>query len=396
MKSVLEFPRSLQWELLVFVGVFCVMATSDRVVKAGGNNSSRYIAYVGTYSQNGSKGIYRLEFNSETGSLKLLEGTNAIENSSFLAIHPNRKYLYAVSEVAKYKGKDTGSVVAYRIEGDQGELVELNQLATGGAVPCHLSIDSTGHCLVIANYTGGSIASFRLKENGELDSPMASLMQHHGQSINKQRQESAHAHSANISADDRLVYAADLGIDQIIIYQLDPQTAKLSENEPSIIKIKPGSGPRHFTFHPQKDFAYVLNELSCDIIAFKRNPDNGDLKTLQTIPTVPEVKPGYSTAEIRIHPNGKFLYASNRGHNSLATYRIDKSTGLLTALGNEPTGGEMPRNFTFDPTGKFILAANRVSNNIIVFRIDQETGLLTRTENEVKIPMPVCIRFLLK
>ena len=230
--------------------------------ESGTKESDQHIAYVGTYSQNGSQGIYRIQFNSEIGSLKMLEGTNAIENSSFLAIHPNKKYLYAVSEVAKYKGEDTGSVVAYRIAGDQGELVELNQLASGGAVPCHLSIDTTGHSLVLANYTGGSIASFRLKENGELDSPMASLMQHHGQSINKQRQESAHAHSANISADNRFVYAADLGIDQIIIYRLDPQTAKLSANDPSIIKVKPGSGPRHFTFHPQKDFAYVLNELS--------------------------------------------------------------------------------------------------------------------------------------
>ncbi len=369
------------------------MTSMNQTESAETKQADQHLAYIGTYSQNGSRGIYRISFNSQTGSLQVLEGTNAIENSSFLAIHPSKKFLYAVSEVAKYKGEDTGSIVAYRIEGKQGQLVELNQLATGGAVPCHLSIDSTGRCIVVANYTGGSIASFRLKENGELES-LVSLMQHHGQSINKQRQESAHAHSANISADNRFVYAADLGIDQMIIYRLDPQTAKLSENEPAIIRVKPGSGPRHFAFHPQKDFAYLLNELSCDLIAFKRNPSTGNLEALQTIATVPEVKPGFTTAEVRVHPGGKFLYASNRGHNSLAIYRIDPETGLLKSLGNEPTGGEMPRNFNFDPTGKFILVANRVSNNIIVFRIDPETGLLQKTKNKAEIPMPVCIRFL--
>lgn len=387
-----SFSKSLRWGILA--GVFCVMTSSDQTVQADSGNSSRYIVYVGTYSQGDSEGIYRLEFDADTGSLKRLDGTNAIENSSFLAIHPNKKYLYAVSEVAQYQGKETGSVVAYRIEGDQGKLVELNQLATGGAVPCHLSIDSTGHSVVIANYTGGNISSFQLNENGKLHSPRTSLMQHQGQSINKQRQEAPHAHSANISPDNRFVYAADLGIDQIIIYRLDPQTAKLSGNDPAIITVKPGSGPRHFAFHPKKDFAYVLNELSCDVIAFKRNPENGDLETLQTISTVPEVKSGYSTAEIRIHPSGNYLYASNRGHHSLAIYRIDQSTGLLTALGNESTGGKTPRNFNIDPTGKFILAANQDSNNIVVFRIDEKTGLLSKTENEVQVPMPVCIRFL--
>lgn len=382
-------------QLVVLLGAICVMTSMDHQVQAAEKDSSRYIVYVGTYTQTESEGIYRLEFNAETGALKRLEGVTVIENPSFLGIHPNQKYLYAVSEINEYQGKkNSGGVFAYRIEGDQGNLVELNQISSQGGVPCHIDIDTDGKSLLVANYTGGSIVSIAIEEDGKLRSPVASLMQHRGHSINKARQEAAHAHSSNISPDNRFVYALDLGIDQVITYRLDAQTAKLTVSDLPNVKLKPGSGPRHFAFHPNHQFAYVLNELSCEVAAFQWNPKNGKLAALQTITTLPEPTPGNSTAEIRIHPNGKFLYASNRGHHSLAIYRIDQSTGLLTAIGHEPTGGKTPRNFNIDPTGKFILAANQDSNNIVVFRIDEKTGLLSRTKNEVQVPMPNCIRFL--
>lgn len=382
----------LFWGLLV--GAICVMTSMDQKIQAEEKCSSRYIVYVGTYTMEQSQGIYRLEFNAETGSLKRLDGVTIIENPSFLEIHPNEKYLYAVSEVNEYKGQKSGGVFSYRIDGPQGELTELNQIASGGGVPCHIDIDRDGKSLVVANYIGGSIASIALEENGKLRPALTSLMQHQGHGPDKARQEAAHAHSSNISPDNRFVYALDLGIDQIVIYQLDPVTAKLTPSRLPVVKLKPGSGPRHFAFHPNHKFAYVLNELSCDVAVFKWNSQNGELQDLQTITTLPEACPGNTTAEIRIHPNGKFLYASNRGHDSLAIYQIDESTGLLTASGHEPTGGKTPRNFNIDPTGKFILAANQDSSNVVVFRIDQKTGMLTKTENEVQVPTPNCIRFL--
>ena len=383
--------NGLRWGLLI--GTICIMASMNQTAQAEENVSSRYIVYVGTYTNENSEGIYRLEFNAESGALKRLDGVTKIENPSFVEIHPNQKYLYAVSEINEYQGKKAGGVFSYRIEGAQGELVELNQISSGGSVPCHINIAKSGKSLVVANYTGGSIAGIALEKNGKLRSPLTSLMQHKGQGPNKDRQEAAHAHSTNISPDGRFAYALDLGIDQVLIYELDSENGKLSPSNIPNVKLKPGSGPRHFAFHPTKEYAYVLNELSCDVTTFKWNSKTGELEELQTITTLPKPHPENSTAEIRIHPNGNFLYASNRGHHSLAIYRIDQSTGLLTAIGHESTGGKTPRNFNIDPTGKFILAANQDSSNVVVFRIDEKTGLLTR-KNEVQVPSPNCIRFL--
>ena len=347
--------------------------------------------YFGTYTQgeSSSKGIYRSTLDIETGKLSTPVLAAQAQNPSFLEIHPNGKFLYAVNE-----DSGAGSVSAYAIDADTGDLKYLNKQPSGGAGPCHVSIDHAGKNLLVANYGSGSVSVIPVKPDGGLGEPTG-FAQHLGSSVNPRRQEGPHAHSINVSPDNRFAFVADLGIDKIMIYKLDVEKGTIVTNSSPFAKVKPGAGPRHFAFHPNGNFAYVINELDCTVTAFAYDSASGALTEIQTITTLPKEFDGSNTcAEVRLHPSGKFLYGSNRGHDSIVVYRVDLAKGTLTFVEHETANIKTPRNFNIDPTGKFCLVANQDKDSVVVFRIDQETGALEPTEHKVSIAKPVCVRFL--
>jgi len=347
--------------------------------------------YFGTYTRpgNGSKGIYRSTLDLETGRLSTPVLAAEVASPSFIEIHPNAKFLYAVSEA----GGD-GTVTAYAIDPTSGSLNLLNRQLSRGSGPCHVSIDRAGKNVLVANYGSGSAAVIPIKSDGALAEPTG-FVQHQGSSINQSRQKGPHAHSINPSPDNRYAYVADLGIDKINIYALDAEKGTLFPNNPPSANLKPGAGPRHFAFAPNANRAYVINELHCTVTAFDYNPATGALTEIQTVTTLPDGFAGSnSCAEVRVHPTGKFLYGSNRGHDSIAVYRIDQANGRLTFVEHETADIKTPRNFNIDPTGKFCLVANQGADSVAVFRIDQQTGALEPTGNRISIASPVCIRFL--
>lgn len=347
--------------------------------------------YLGTYTQgeNSGKGIYRSVLDLETGKLSDPVLVAEAQNPSFLEIHPNGNFLYAVSEAS-----GAGSVGAYAIDADAGNLKLLNQQPSGGAGPCHVSIDHTGRNLLVANYGSGSAAVIPIESDGRLAEPTG-LAQHEGSSVNPKRQSGPHAHSINVSPDNRFAFVPDLGIDKIMIYRLDVEKGTISANTPPCAQVKPGSGPRHFAFHPDRNYAYVINELDCTVTAFAYESASGALTEIQTITTLPSGFDGANTcAEVRVHPGGKFLYGSNRGHDSIVVYRVDLAKGALTFVEHETGDIKTPRNFNIDPTGRFCLVANQDSDSVVVFRIDRQTGALEPTGHRIAVPKPVCIRFL--
>jgi 6-phosphogluconolactonase len=347
--------------------------------------------YFGTYTgpENSSKGIYRSTLDLDTGKLSDPILAAEARNPSFLEIHPNGKFLYAVSEDG-----GAGSVSAYAIDTDKGDLKFLNERPSGGAGPCHVTIDHAGKNLLVANYGSGSASVIPIKPDGRLGE-LTGFAQHHGSSVNPERQKEPHAHSINVSLDDRFAFVADLGIDKIMIYRLDIEKGTIVANSPPFAKIKGGAGPRHFCFHPNGKYAYVINELDCTVTAFAYESDSGVLREIQTVTTLPNGFNGSNTcAEVRVHPSGKFLYGSNRGHDSIVVYRIDQADGKLALVEHEKADIKTPRNFNIEPTGKFCLVANQGSDSVVVFRIDQETGALEPTGHKIYIAKPVCIRFL--
>lgn len=350
--------------------------------------------YIGTYTGPVSKGIYVSELNLATGALSKPEVAAEVANPSFLAIHPSRKFVYAVNEVSDSDGKKTGAVSAFAVDGETGKLKLLNHQSSQGTGPCHLVVDQAGKNVLVANYGGGSVASLPISADGKLGEA-TSAIQHKGSSVNKQRQESPHAHSINIDAANRFVVAADLGLDQVLVYKFDPAAGKLTPNDPPFAKVADGAGPRHFAFHPTGKSAYVINELGNTVTTFEYDANKGTLNPVQFISTLPEKFEGKSyTAEVVAHPSGKFIYGSNRGHDSIAIFTVDASSGKLTAAGHQPTGGKTPRNFAIDPTGTYLLAENQGSDSIVVFRVDLQTGLLKETGHRVDVPSPVCARFI--
>lgn len=348
--------------------------------------------YFGTYTGKDSRGIYMATFDAVTG--KLGEATLAVEtvNPSFLAVHPSRAFLYCVGEIADFKGQKTGGVSAFAIEPATGKLTLLNQQSSAGAGPCHIVIDKTGTTALVANYGGGSCAALPIQPDGTLV-PATSVMQHRGSSVDKSRQEGPHAHSINLDAANRYAFCADLGLDKVLVYKFDPATSTLTPNDPSAGIVAPGSGPRHFAIHPSQKFAYANNEMTSGVTAFAFDAQKGTLTELQTLSTLPNPVPGNSTAECVVHPSGKSLYVSNRGHDSLAMFAVDEATGRLTPLGFASTGGKTPRNFCIDPTGRWVLAANQSTGNVTVLAVDPQRGDLTATGQSVAVPAPVCVRF---
>jgi 6-phosphogluconolactonase len=361
----------------------------------GSAAADKYRVYFGTFNTTPGTGIYKAVLDVKAGTLSEATLAGEAVRAGFLAIHPDGKHLYAVGELGGFKGKSPGSVSAFEIDTATGNLKAINSQPVGGPGPCHLIVDPTGRNVLSAQYSGGSCTVVPIAKDGSLRS-RSSFHQHVGGSgVVERRQNAPHAHSINLDPAGRIAVVADLGLDQVVIYQFDPAAGTLTPNDPPFVKTAPGGGPRHFIFHPSGEFGYTNLEITSQVTAFKYDAASGTLTPIQTLPTLPK---GYtdrnSTAEIRVTPDGRFLYVSNRGHNSIAMYAIDQKTGNLTSLGNEPTRGEVPRNFNLDPTGSYLIAVHQKSNNATLFKVNKKTGKLEFTGGEIEVPKSVCVRFL--
>jgi 6-phosphogluconolactonase len=347
------------------------------------------LVFVGTYTNNNkSEGVYAFRHDPTTGNLTPIPQQLAkINNPSFLAADSRQGRLFVASETSD------GHVVALRYDTENGALTFVNQQSSVGKDPCHLTLSKDGSSVLVANYSSGTFSLLPVGSDGSLRAATDTYYAK-GTGPNKARQEAPHAHSINFDASGKLAYGCDLGTDQVFIFRPNTKTGKLTLNTPSSVKIHPGGGPRNFTFHPKKRFAYAINELDCTVTAFTVDPKTGALTETQTLSTLPRpFQNGDSCADIHVSPDGKFLYGSNRGHDSIAIFRINGTTGKLSVVGHEPTQGKTPRNFTLDPTGSFLYAANQNSDSIVIFRVDKKTGKLTATGQKLSVPSPVCILF---
>lgn len=356
----------------------------------------KYLFYVGTYTEDGStsKGIYAYRFDPATGQATPLGLAAETTNPSFVALHPNGRFLYAVNELQNYKGPNSGGVSAFSIDRATGKLTLLNEVPSRGADPCYITVDKTGKYVLVANYTGGSLAVFPVLPDGKLGEA-STFIQHTGHGTNPQRQEGPHVHSVDLSPDNRLAFVDDLGLDELFVYKFDSVKGTLTANDPPFAKLDPGAGPRHFALHPSGKFAYVIAEMGSTVTAFSTDLKKGILQRLQTVSTLPKDFSGENDdAEVHIAPSGKFLYASNRGHDSIAIFAIDPVKGTLTKIDDVSTQGKIPRSFEIDPTGRYLFAENQKSDSIVVFRIDEKTGRLSSTGQKLDVGSPVCVKFL--
>jgi len=352
------------------------------------------VVYFGTYTRGPSKGIYVSRLNLETGTLSQPQLAIESVNPSFLALHPDGRFLYAANEIGTFKGEPAGSVSAFAIDPKSRLLKPLNQQSSRGAGPCHLVVDKAGKNVLVANYGGGSVAVLPIRADGLLG-PASAFIQHKGSSVNPQRQAGPHAHSINLDPANRFAFVADLGLDKVLVYRFDAAKGTLSPHEPAFVAVKPGSGPRHFAFSPDGARAYVLNELLSTLTAFRYDAARGVLTETETVPTLPERFTGVSTtAEVQVHPSGRFVFASNRGYDRITVFAVDAATGALKAVEHQSTHGRTPRNFGIDPSGRFLIAANQNSNSVVVFRIDPEKGHLSPAGPRTDIGSPVCVKFL--
>lgn len=393
-----RFPAELSMLLLVVLVLAATMAAPGlaRAQAEAGAAPEGYWVYVGTYTggrgEHRSQGIYLLELDSRSGKLGAPRPVAKATDPSFLAIHPSRKFLYSVNELGEFRGRRGGGVSAFTIDPASGNLTLLNQQSSAGEGPCHLVVDRAGKNVLVANYGSGTVAGLPIEPDGMLR-PASSVIQHRGSGADPGRQAGPHAHSINLDAANRFAFVADLGLDKVLVYRFDGANGKLTANDPPSVSVAPGAGPRHFAFHPSGKFAYVINEIANTVTAFDYDSSRGSLNEIQTLGTLPADFTGTShTAEVVMHPSGKFLYGSNRGHDSLAIFAVDAATGKLTAAGHEGTGGKTPRNFAIDPSGAWLLAENQGSGTIVVFAISSETGKLRPTGHKLDVPSPVCVR----
>lgn len=341
-----------------------------------------------------SKGIYVSRFDAATG--RLTEPELAVETKSptFLALHPGRSMLYAVGEYAADDQRG-GVVSAFSLSPTMDRLTLLNQQSSGGPGPCHLSVDAQGGYVLVANYAGGSVASLPIRADGSLGEA-ASIIQHTGSSVHPQRQTKPYGHFIAMDPANRFALACDLGLDKVLVYRLDEKTGDLTPNDPAFGTVPPGAGPRHLAFSPNGQFVYVVNEMGSSVTVFAYDAPRGALTELQTIATLPEDFPGRTRstcAEVEVHPSGKFVYASNRGHDSIAVFAVDAPTGKLSFVEHQSTHGGIPRHFKLDPGGRWLLAANQASDSVVVFAVDSTTGRLKPTGQTVTVPAPMCVLF---
>jgi 6-phosphogluconolactonase len=348
--------------------------------------------YVGTYTNTGkSEGIYFYRMDAASGALTRVHATRSV-NPSYLALDRTRSHLYAVNEVDDFGGKSSGALSSFRIDPKTGKLTLLNQQPSLGADPCYVSLDATGRFVLVANYTGGNLSVLPIQRDGSLG-PASDHVQHEGSSVHE-NQKSAHAHCFFVDANNRFALAADLGIDKVMVYRFDSARGKIKPASQPWAGLKPGAGPRHLAFHPRGRFLYTINELDSTVSLFTYDARSGSLSPVQTVSTLPADFTAHNDcADLHVSASGKFLYGSNRGHDSIVVFSIDQSTGKLALVEHVSTGGKTPRNFTLDPSGRFLLAANQNSDSVVTFRVDPVTGKLNPTGNVAEIPAPVCLKF---
>jgi 6-phosphogluconolactonase len=355
---------------------------------------SAQIMYVGTYTEGTSKGVYAYRFDNKTGKMAPMGLEAESADPTFLALHPNGKFLYGVNELNTFQGKKAGAVTAWSIDHATGKLTMLNQVSSDSPGPCHLIVDPTGKTLLVANYAGGSFASFPIGADGKLGEA-ATFIQDHGSSVNRSRQSEPHGHSVNLPKSDKFMLGADLGTDKVMIFKLDAAHATMTANDPPFGMVKPGSGPRHLVFAPDQKHIYVVSEIASSVTTFEFNPQTGALKDIDVVSALPADFKGQSTAaEIQIDARGEHLYTSNRGADSISVFNIDRKTAKPTLIQSISSGGAQPRAFVLDPSGNFLIAGNQQTNNISTFRIDRATGKLTPTGDKVDLGAPVTFVFL--
>jgi 6-phosphogluconolactonase len=393
----IAWPDRYRWLGLFFVT--CILSVAGLGQTAEADHYVWFGCYTGKPPR--GEGIYVSRYSDQTGELGPTELACTVKNPSFLTLHPTLPVLYAVSEIADLDGKPTGGITSFVIDPETGKLTQQSVQPSGGKGPCHLSVDRTGSVLLAANYGSGSAICLGLSPDGSLqpvtppkgDGP-GGFLQHNGSGPNKSRQQSPHGHSIDPTPDGRFAISCDLGADQVFVHSLDTEAATLTNHSKS--PTQPGAGPRHFAFHPSLPYGYANNELNMTVTAFGFDGKLGQLKPIQTLSTLPESltdRTGFSTAEIAVHPNGRFLYVSNRGHDSLACFAIDQTSGKLSFQGAEPTRCQTPRHFAVAPGGQRLFAAGQSSSTVTAFTLDPETGKLSFTGKSLKVPSPVCILF---
>ena len=392
----MNHPLCLMLPLLALSFSACQESSQPRESTRREQGAGPVRVYVGTYTNAKSKGIYVMEMDPKTGALTEPRLAAETKSPSFLALDHDHTHLYAVGETDTFDGQPYGSVAAFAIN-DDGSLRKLNEQPAAGTGPCHLVYDAPTRTILVANYGSGSTSMLPVKDDGSLGPPSA-VVEHKGSSVNKQRQQGPHAHCVMVAPRSKQfqgnrVYVADLGLDKVLVYEFDRESG-FRPAIPASASVSPGGGPRHTAFG-RHDVVYVNNEMTSTVTAFSHDPKTGAMREIQTVTTLPPDtdKSKNSTAEIAVHPSGKFVYVSNRGHNSVAIFKVDSDTGKLTAAGHQSTQGKTPRNFAIAPGGQFLLAANQGTDNVVVFRIDQETGALAPTGATATVPTPVCITF---
>lgn len=376
---------------LIFGLLFTFLPVHGGLYGNNGSPESKEIIYIGTFDTRGSKGLYVMEFDRNNLELIPLQTVDHRRSPNFQAINPGGDYLYSVSGHSFSGDKPFDTVSAYSINSNTGELTLINEQSAEGRGACHVSVDPKGKFIYVSNYSSGNLSVYEIREDGSLTEAV-DVVQHKGSSVNQQRQEAPHVHSIIPSPDGRFIYASDLGIDKIMIYEVDRETGELSPADTPFVENTAGAGPRHFAMHPAGEFAYSAEELSSTVAVFRVNRSNGALTQIQRINMLPEDFDEENTAaDIHISPDGKFLYATNRGHDSLVIYRIDNETGELSLVGHESTHGEHPRNFGIDKNGEYVFVANRDDDNVVFFQRDAANGELQNTGLEAHVPAAVCV-----
>jgi len=348
---------------------------------------------IGTYTKNSSQGIYSFRWVPQTGELLSMTLAAETPNPSFLTLSPGHRGVYAVNEMNAFPGSKSGGVSAFSVSDSSAKLSPINQVPSGGEGPCNLTTDHTGHALFVANYDSGSVASFRILPDKGLSKAVTNIY-FKGHSVNPDRQSEAHTHCTTVSPDNRFLLVNDLGLDRIMVFRFDPRTAQLTPNDPPFYSAIPGSGPRNLTFHPNGKWAYSVQEMGSTVDCMNWNAAKGILTRFQNISTLPQgYKKVSDAATVVVHPNGRTLYASNRGHDSIAVFSIDQANGMLTPMQYISCGGKTPRHFALDPTGRWLVIANQDSANLVVLQCDAHTGKLTATGRQYPLDSPVCVLF---
>lgn len=371
--------------------LFCTLALTAFALTA---SAKSFLVYFGTYTNALSRGIYVSRLDATTGKLSAPELAAETPSPCFINLSPDGKFLYAANSVKTFNGENAGAVSAFSVDKKSGRLALLNEKSSGGAGPCHVSVDATGKILFVANYNGGSVKSFLLETNGRIGAD-GSFLQHGGSSVNTNRQAAPHAHFICADPSNRFALVCDLGMDKVMVYPFNPDGG-LAMQGASPASVPPGSGARHLAFSLDGNFAFVVNEMACSITTFAWDATKGKLTPVETIPALPPdvaLKNTFTAAEILVHPSGKFVYATLRGHDSVSVFAADAQSGRLTFVQNVSAGGKVPRGLGIDPTGRWLVTANQKSDNVVEFAIDATTGKLSPAKQELKIGSPVDVKF---